>query len=85
MVDTLHLYVECLYFKNRSNGSFSRGSCLRVINDYQSAAPTWILSRMVVRRVGTVSTVNARRDERWRGDAETEEEKEWTTCGRLLI
>lgn len=81
--------VGCLYFKNRWNGCSSRGSCLGVINDYQSAAPTWILSRTVVRRVGTVFT--REREERpggrggERGNAETEEEKEWTTCGRLLI
>jgi len=32
-----------------------------------------------------VSTVNETRREEERRHAETEEEKEWTTCGRLLI
>lgn len=75
---------ECLYFKNRQNRSSSRGSCLGVINDYQSAVPTWILSRMGVRRVEVRSLQWARgetdrmkrrkggREERKRGDGERE-------------
>lgn len=76
---------ERLYFKNRQNRSSSRGSCLGVINDYQSAVPTWILSRTGVRRVEVRSPQWARgetdrmkrrkgggREERRRGDGERE-------------